>query len=285
MISVPMVKAILEASDWDENRITKHIIIPCLERYSATHNHCLREIRFTGGAHEFGNDIEFYELSGPDQFKLYTGIQVKKGKIDQTQASSLATQGNQAFAKEILDPSINQGFRITRWLAVTTGDITPPARTALAQLLRGDNRLVHAWDGLKLAQLIFDNFLPEFLDLMEVSDEVRASSSVSDVMWDPDDRMVIGQKLAPGIRHTLDLSAAAPPMVTVGVYLVFEPDTDKLKELTCSVQSDTADMMIEAVESRFQPVLVPVSESGTVSVRFDGERTVTVLCRGYRFAR
>lgn len=285
MISVPMVKDILETSGWDENRMTKDIIIPCLERYSASHNHCLREIRFTGGAHEFGNDIEFYELSGPDQFRLYTGIQVKKGKIDQSQATMLAMQGNQAFSKDILDPSINQGFRITRWVAATTGDITPPARVALAQLLRGENRLVHAWDGLKLAQLIFDNFLPEFLDLMGVSDELRTSSNVSDVMYDPDERLVVGQSLKPGVRHTLDLSAGAPPVVTTGVYLAFEPDTDKLKELTCSVQSDMADMMIEAVSSRFQPVLMPVTENRQISVRFEGDRTVTVLCRGYRFAR
>lgn len=285
MISTPMVRDILEQCDWDENRITKEILIPCLERYSATHHYCLREVRFTGGAHEFGNDIEFYELSGPDQFRLYTGIQVKKGKIDQAQATTLVNQGTQAFAKEIRDPSINQSARITRWIAATTGEITPPAAEALSRLLRGENRLVHLWDGLKIAQLISDNFLSEFLDLMQLADEFKCSSNVVDNMYDPDDRVVVAQSLAPNKTHQLDLSMALPPGLADGAFLVIEPDTDKLRSLMCKVKSGKADLVIDAVRSRFTPVYVSVSEGAEISLQFEDERTVTVLCRGYRFSR
>jgi hypothetical protein len=285
MISVPMINDILEASDWDENRITREILIPCLERYSATNNHCLREIRFTGGQYELGNDIEFYELIGPDQLRLYTGIQVKKGQIGQTQATALTLQGTQAFAKEILDPAVNQNYRITRWIAATTGQITAPARQTLALLSKGENRLVHAWDGLKVAQLIFDNWLPEFLEVMKVPEQHRQSSSVTTMLYDPDDRIVVGQSLVPGLLRTLDISAALPRGVANGVILVLEPDTDKMRELMCTVQSDVADLVVDAARSRFTPLFVPMSENGTVSVRVDGDRSVTVLCRGYRYAR
>ncbi|MBB3856313.1 hypothetical protein FHY29_001687 [Xanthomonas arboricola] len=285
MISAPMVRTILEQCKWDENKITKEILIPCLERYSASHNHCLREIRFTGGAHEFGNDIEFYELSGPDQFRLYTGIQVKKGKIDQSQATMLANQGSQAFAKSILDPAINQSNRITRWVAATTGEVTAPAADALSRLLRGDNRLVHVWDGLKIAQLIFDNYLPEFLKLMEVWDELKYSTNVTNMMYDPDERLVIAQSLVPGTIHKLDLSGVAPPGIANGAFLILEPDTDKLRNLMCTIQSDMADMVVDAVASRFSPVFIPFSENSEISIKFEDDRTVTIICRGYRFSR
>ncbi|SOU07323.1 hypothetical protein [Xanthomonas arboricola] len=285
MISAPMVRTILEQCKWDENKITKEILIPCLERYSASHNHCLREIRFTGGAHEFGNDIEFYELSGPDQFRLYTGIQVKKGKIDQSQATMLANQGSQAFAKSILDPAINQSNRITRWVAATTGEVTAPAADALSRLLRGDNRLVHVWDGLKIAQLIFDNYLPEFLKLMEVWDELKYSTNVTNMMYDPDERLVIAQSLVPGTIHKLDLSGVAPPGIANGAFLILEPDTDKLRNLMCTIQSDMADMVVDAVASRFSPVFIPFSENSEISIKFEDDRAVTIICRGYRFSR
>lgn len=285
MISVPMVRTILQKCQWDENKITKDILIPCLERYSAKNNHCLREIRFTGGAHEFGNDIEFYELSGPDQFRLYTGIQVKKGKIDQSKATLLASQGNQAFSKSILDPAINQANRITRWIAATTGEITPPAAEALSKLLSGENRLVHVWDGLKIAQIIFDNYLPDFLKMMEVWDELQHSTNVVDMMYDPDERLVIAQSLASETSHKLDLSEVAPTGIANGVYLMLEPDTDKLRTLICTIQSDMADMVIDAVASRFSPIFVPFSGNSQPSIRFEGDRTITVICKGYRFSR
>ncbi|WP_152180822.1 hypothetical protein [Xanthomonas sp. LMG 12459] len=136
-----------------------------------------------------------------------------------------------------------------------------------------------------MAQLIFDNYLPEFLKMMNVWDELKHSTNVTNVMYDPDERFVIAQSLVAGQIHKLDFSGVAPPGIANGVFLTLEPDTDKLRELICTIQSDMADMVVDAVASRFSPVFIPFSENGETSIKFKDTRTVTIICKGYRFSR
>jgi hypothetical protein len=64
-----------------------------------------RGLQFTGGRDEQGTDIEYYEMIGPDSFRHYTGIQVKKTNISVSVARELISQGNRALEKEIIDPA------------------------------------------------------------------------------------------------------------------------------------------------------------------------------------
>jgi hypothetical protein len=69
-------------------------------------------LAFTGGRDEQRTDIEYYEMIGPDSFRHYTGIQVKKTNISVSAARELINQGNRAFEKEIIDPADGRNYRI-----------------------------------------------------------------------------------------------------------------------------------------------------------------------------
>src|SRR5215217_8251285 len=72
-----------------ENEITQQIIVPCLLKISQRNAHKFRGLQFTGGSAEQGTDIEYYEMIGPDSFRHYTGIQVKKTNIGVAAAREL----------------------------------------------------------------------------------------------------------------------------------------------------------------------------------------------------
>ena len=91
MMSPEMIRQILLESEWQENKITQHVLVPCFNAFSMRNSLKLRDIRFVGGASELGNDIEFYELFGPDLLRFYTGVQVKRGTSGRVMlATSLA---------------------------------------------------------------------------------------------------------------------------------------------------------------------------------------------------
>ena len=60
---------------------------------------------------------------GPDSFRHYTGIQVKKTNISVSAARDLINQGNRAFEKDVIDPADGRSYRIHRWIVATTGTI------------------------------------------------------------------------------------------------------------------------------------------------------------------
>lgn len=66
MISPEMIHEVLKATKKTENQITQELIIPFLNVFSVRNNLKLRNITFSGGPAELGNDIEYYELFGPD---------------------------------------------------------------------------------------------------------------------------------------------------------------------------------------------------------------------------
>ena len=105
-MSPHQVQEILHSSSLAENEITKQIIVPCLQKISMRNFYKFRGLHFTGGRDEQGTDIEYYEMIGPDSFRHYTGIQVKKTNISVSAARELINQGNRAFEKEIIDPGI-----------------------------------------------------------------------------------------------------------------------------------------------------------------------------------
>ena len=111
-----------------ENEITQHIIVPSLQKISMRNGYKFRGLHYTGGSEEQGSDIEYYEMIGPDRFRHYTGIQVKKANLGVGAATGLITQGNRAFAKRVIDPADGRAHRIHRWIVATTGTISPPAK-------------------------------------------------------------------------------------------------------------------------------------------------------------
>ena len=143
MMSPEMIQRVLISSGWEENRISQEIIVPCLNQYSLRYGFKLVDIKFTGGTSELGNDIEYYENFGPDMLRFYTGIQVKKGNLGQSETTALVIQGAQAFDKTITDTSNGQSYRINRWIVVTTGEISPQAKEYIIQQLKRYAKPIH----------------------------------------------------------------------------------------------------------------------------------------------
>ena len=83
--------------------MAKDIFVPVLKSMG-----CLG-VKFTGGPDEAGIDVEYYELTQPDNQKSYVGIQFKKGDLKYSSAGSknsvkqAKNQAEEAFEKEIHD--------------------------------------------------------------------------------------------------------------------------------------------------------------------------------------
>src|SRR5215217_122016 len=135
-----------------ENEITQQIIVPCLLKISQRNAHKFRGLQFTGGSAEQGTDIEYYEMIGPDSFRHYTGIQVKKRNLSVSAAAELITQGNRAFAKDVLDLADGRAYRVHRWIVATTGTISHPAKTEIQTELDRHGKPISFWDGVKLGE-------------------------------------------------------------------------------------------------------------------------------------
>ena len=286
MISIPMVQSLLEQIDWNENRITKEIIIPTLESFSTRSLHKLKNIEFIGGASELGNDIQFYELIGPDNFRMFTGVQVKKGDIDQTQASGLVIQAEQAFNKSIHDPSNHQTHRITRWVVASTGKITAPARKIVEEHAAKHGKPVHFWSASKLAELIHENYLDNFLEKIGYGETFINSSNVIDNFYDPDEKTVMATDVNAEGYTRVPPHFLVPPVVSTGVFIAVDVIGEKNPSHTFHAKSNDFEVTVSCMMSKISPIYIKTDKSGCFDIKLlDTKATAAVYLKGYRYTR
>jgi len=286
MISISMVQSLLEEIDWSENKITKEIIIPALDSFSAKGSHRLKNIEFTGGASELGNDIQFYELIGPDNCRMYTGIQVKKGDIDQTQTTQLVIQGEQAFNKSIHDPSNHQVHRITRWVVASTGKITTPARKIVQEHAARHGKPVHFWSASKLAEIIHENYLENFLEKIGYGETFINSSNVIDTFYDPDEKTVLATDVNAESYVRVPAHFLVPPVVSTGIFIAVDVIGEKNPSHTFHAKANDFEVTASCMMSKISPIYVRTDESGCFDIKLlDTKARASVYLKGYRYTR
>ena len=284
MISAPQIQRLLVEAPRDENWLTVEILLPTLHAFSARNGYKLRDIRFAGGPDERGNDVEYYEISGPDGLRFYTGIQVKKGDINQSVATTLEMQARQAFNKPLTDSSSHQVYRVARWVVACTGRISEHARRILVDHAAREGRLIHFWDGLTLAQMILENSLKQFLEKIEAP-QVASSSNLNSIFYDPESPIKLAEGLGPGTVHRLSVQCCMPP-TGVGVYLVLRPADTNIPGVTCHVRAGGQDAIVESLDSQIGLFLMRTAFDCDIELRLLNEdRTVDVFCKGYVFER
>ncbi|MBE0428076.1 MAG: restriction endonuclease [Nitrospirae bacterium] len=145
-----------------EHTMAKDIIVPLLRKMG------LKGVKYTGGDEEQGIDIEYYELTQPENLKSYVGIQCKKGSLVYSATGAkgsvkdVKNQAEEAFDKEIYDISDRSLHYISRFIVVVTGDINEHARRVIDKARRsGKDRRIDYWDGDRLAEYIQDNYMEE----------------------------------------------------------------------------------------------------------------------------
>lgn len=281
MMSPEMIQRILLSCDWPENKISQEIIIPCLNQYSMRNGFQLRDVRFTGGTSELGNDIEYYEYFGPDMLRFYTGIQVKIGNIGQAEATNLVAQGSQAFEKDITDASNGQTYRINRWVVVATGEITLQAKDQIIQQLERYAKPIHFWDGKKISTIILENYYREFVEKLDVDQLTASSQNVRSTLWDPDQPRIIEDDFYSMSFKKLNAYPAAPP-TTSGMYITIKPTDRNFPSTKCVIRSSIDEITIDSVQSQLQPYLLKTEGTELIEARsLEKNRRVHIYCRGY----
>ena len=282
MMSPEMIQRILISCSWSENKISQEIIVPCLEQFSMKNGFQLRDLRFTGGTSELGNDIEYYENFGPDMLRFYTGLQVKKGKIGQSEATSLVTQGTQAFEKDITDTSNGQTYRMNRWIVIATGDITSNAKAEIMKQLERYAKPVHFWDGKKLSTLILENYYREFIEKVGVDELTASSQNVRSTLWDPDNPQIIEENFFSEGFRKLNAYSSAPP-TAFGIFITVKAVDNNFPSSTkIVVRSGRDEVLIDSVQSQFQPYLLKIEGTDQIEAKsLEKDRRVNILCRGY----
>lgn len=276
-----MIQQILLDSDWREDKLSKEIFVPCLQAFSIRNGLRLRDVRFCGGTSELGNDIEYYEVLGPDFFRSYTGIQVKKGTVSQSDAGELIRQGEEAFEKDIADIGSGQTYRLGRWVVAATGSVTDPAQREILKRLQRYGKPIHFWDGLKLGALIMEYFYREFVERMGVSAFVAASNNLQTCLWDPDKPIPIAENFASADFQELDISKAAHE-VAAGLLLTVRPRDKNLPSVCCIIRSSIDEITIDSVQSQLHPYLLRLAQPDKVeAILLDPTRPVDILARGY----
>jgi len=245
-------------------------------------NRRFRGVRFTGGRHEQGSDIEYYELIGPDKFRHYTGIQVKKANISVKAARDLINQGYRAFEKDIIDPEDNRAYRIHRWIVATTGTISPDAEEQILKELDRYKKPITFWNGLRVAELILEYFYNEFVAIMNVPPEIAGITSGQTIMWDPKQPPVLARDFNSSEWSRVDISAAAP-LTASGIYILVEPVGESRPSVKCLVRSSIDEILVEYFASQFSPIPLRL-EPGETSIEamlIDGDEPVNIFARGY----
>jgi hypothetical protein len=155
-----------------EHKMARDIFVPVLKKMG------LQGVKFTGGSTEYGIDIEYFELTQPENHKSYVGIQFKKGNLTYSSRGTRGTvkevknQAEEAFEKEIHDlEGKSLGF-IGRFIVAVTGEINEQARTYIGKArLKGKDRRIDYWDGERLAEYIIDNWVNEFIEYFDIDPE------------------------------------------------------------------------------------------------------------------
>lgn len=153
-----------------EHTMASDIFVPALTKMG------LSGVKFTGGSTEYGIDIEYYELTQPENNKSYVGIQFKKGNLTYSSRGSKGTvkevknQAEEAFDKEIHDLEGRSLGYIGRFIVAVTGDINEQARTYIGRArLKGNDRRIDYWDGDRLAEYIIDHWMTEFIEYFDIN--------------------------------------------------------------------------------------------------------------------
>jgi hypothetical protein len=287
MMSPHQIQEILDSSALSENDISKRVIVPCLQKISMRNSYSLRNVRFTGGSYEKGTDIEYYEIMGPDKLRFYTGIQAKKGNLNQSDATQLITQGTQAFEKDITDPSEGRAYRLNRWIVTTTGNISPPAKEEIHKHLDRYGKLISFWDGAKVGEFVLGNFYQEFVNILSVDPRIAGSSSGQAVWWDPDEPQVLVSDFSSLQWSSVVVSEAVPLVSASGIFLTVKPTGGNFPPVKCAVRSSRDELLVESISSQLNPYLLGL-EDGETSIEamlVEGNRPVDLLARGYTFFR
>ena len=281
VMSPEMIQQILLHTPWVENDISRKILVPCLHSYSVRNGYRLRDVRFTGGGSELGNDIQYYELLGPDLLRFYTGIQLKKGDVTQSSCRDLIRQGEEAFGKDIDDIGTGQSYRINRWVVAATGKVTDPAQREIMKNLDRYAKPVHFWDGTKIGDLIMTYFYREFIEVMGIDAIYAASDNIRSMLFDPDSPITIAKNFSSDHFTVIDTSRAAPG-IAAGLLLTVKPTGKNLPSTQCIVRSACDEITIDSVQSQLQPYLLRMNPDDEVEAMvLDTTRTVDILARGY----
>lgn len=287
MLSHSLIQKILMESSLSENEITKRIFLPCFQKISAIMGHSMRNIRYVGGTSELGNDIEFYEVIGPDRIQIHTGIQFKKKDINQTDANILTNQGNLAFEKNLIDPATGQTHRIGRWIVATTGEIKDTAKNLIQTQLSRHGKMISFWDGQRLAEFIMNHYYEEFVAELGIEKRIADSSNVINHIFDPASPIELAGRIEPNEWVDIDLSAAIPGICEDAIFLAFHPlDENNIPSLKVAVKTTVDDLIIDSMMSQLNLTMVRLSMGETrCKIKTMDNRAIRVLARGYRFLR
>lgn len=168
-----------------EHQMAKDIFVPVLKKLG------LPGVKFTGGPSEQGIDIEYYELTQPENSKSYVGIQFKKGNLTYGSGGSKGTvkevrnQAEEAFEKEIYDLKGKSVGFIGRFIVAVTGEINENARSFIGKArLKGLDRRIDYWDGDRLAEYVQSHWIPEFIDYFNINPTEEEVEEILDQIVD-----------------------------------------------------------------------------------------------------
>lgn len=266
-----------------ENEITQRIIVPCLQTISMRNAYKFRGLHFTGGRDEQGTDVEYYEMIGPDSFRHYTGIQVKKTNISVSSARELINQGNRAFEKEIIDPADGRSYRIHRWIVATTGTISSDAKRQIRTELARYGKPISFWDGVRVGEYILENLYSEFVGILQVPPVFAGQGSAGTISWDADDPPILIANFTATDWSSIDISPGAPPGLANGILLSAKPVGDSLPAVKLAVRSSTDEILMDSFVSRVNPLLLRLGEGDThmEAMVVEGDRPIDILANGY----
>lgn len=191
-----------------EHKMAKAVFVPVLKKMG------LKGVKFTGGTDEHGIDIEYYELTQPENEKSYVGIQFKKGDIVYSSGGSknsvkeLKNQAEEAFEKEMHDINGHSTRFISRFIVATTGEINEPARKYIGRARqKGLDRRIDYWPGDRLAEYIQQYWESEFVEYFNIDEGEKEdiTESVVDVEYIEENYTKL-VKRAQKLRATVDSS-------------------------------------------------------------------------------
>lgn len=155
-----------------EHKMAKDIFVPILQRMGC------EGVKFTGGPDEVGIDIEYYELTKPENLRSYVGVQFKKGKLvyssggGKNSVKELKNQAEEAFDKEMHDIDTHATLYISRFVVATTGEINEKARAFIGKARqKGNDRRIDYWDGDRLAEYVQNYWMDDFINYFDITSQ------------------------------------------------------------------------------------------------------------------
>lgn len=143
-------------------------------------------------------------------------------------------------------------------------------------------KLIAFWNGIKLAELIYEYFYEEFIKVLKLNEQEKSSSIT---WWDPKSpNIIVDNEFNSTKPKTIELTNSGHvPINATEVFITIDPLDGNFPHVECAVWSvEDETIVVDSFLSQISPFPVKIKYGLLNFMLIKNARPVKILVRGYR---